>query len=169
LGKYLAGGMSFGAFGGRRDLMERFDPSRSDAFYHAGTFNNNVLSMTAGIVGLESLFTPNDAIALNKRGEGLKDLLNGIFKGQGVAMQVLGFGSLMTIHATKDKISSPADLKTSNQEVKELLFFDLIRDGFWIARRGMISLSLTITDEDCNAFAATVEAFVKRRIRLLPS
>ena len=26
LGKYLGGGASFGAFGGRRDIMERFDP-----------------------------------------------------------------------------------------------------------------------------------------------
>src|SRR3546814_20607193 len=31
MGKYLGGGLSFGAFGGRRDLMERFDTSRSDA------------------------------------------------------------------------------------------------------------------------------------------
>ncbi|HXC89829.1 MAG TPA: aminotransferase class III-fold pyridoxal phosphate-dependent enzyme, partial [Stellaceae bacterium] len=40
LGKYLGGGMSFGAFGGRPDIMERFDPRRPDAFQHAGTFNN---------------------------------------------------------------------------------------------------------------------------------
>ena len=43
LGKYIGGGLSFGAFGGRRDLMERFDPHRADALRHAGTFNNNVL------------------------------------------------------------------------------------------------------------------------------
>ncbi|KAF4333053.1 acetylornithine aminotransferase [Fusarium beomiforme] len=29
LGKYLGGGMTFGAFGGRRDLMERFDPTKA--------------------------------------------------------------------------------------------------------------------------------------------
>ncbi len=29
LGKYLGGGMSFGAFGGRVDLMSRFDPDRA--------------------------------------------------------------------------------------------------------------------------------------------
>src|SRR5215469_5725539 len=52
LGKYVGGGMSFGAFGGRADLMERFDPRRPDAFQHAGTFNNNVLTMNAGLVGL---------------------------------------------------------------------------------------------------------------------
>ncbi len=49
VGKYLAGGMSFGAFGGRRDLMAAYDPTRPGARFHAGTFNNNVLSMSAGI------------------------------------------------------------------------------------------------------------------------
>src|SRR5215472_14360997 len=58
LGKYVGGGMSFGAFGGRADLMERFDPRRPDAFQHAGTFNNNVLTMNAGLVGLTELCTP---------------------------------------------------------------------------------------------------------------
>ena len=28
VGKYLAGGMSFGAFGGRAELMGRYDPTR---------------------------------------------------------------------------------------------------------------------------------------------
>ena len=30
-GKYLGGGASFGAFGGKRDLMERFDPTQPDS------------------------------------------------------------------------------------------------------------------------------------------
>lgn len=169
LGKYLAGGMSFGAFGGRRACMERFDPTRPDAFFHAGTFNNNVLSMAAGIAGLESVFTPEAAVSLNRRGDALRNALNNAFTRHGVAMQTLGYGSLMTIHATGNKVASPEDLSTSNQAVKELLFFDLIADGFWIARRGMISLSLTITDDDCAQFAGAVESFIERRIRLLPS
>ncbi len=51
-GKYLGGGLAFGAFGGRADLMQRFDPSRADALPHAGTFNNAVLTMAAGAAGL---------------------------------------------------------------------------------------------------------------------
>ena len=58
LGKYFGGGLSFGAFGGRRELMERFDPRRADALGHAGTFNNNVLTMAAGLAGLRELWTP---------------------------------------------------------------------------------------------------------------
>ena len=49
--------MSFGAFGGRRELMERFDPRRPDAVAHAGTFNNNVLTMTAGLTAITEVFT----------------------------------------------------------------------------------------------------------------
>ena len=52
LGKYIGGGMSFGAFGGRADIMDLFDPRRPDALPHAGTFNNNVLTMSAGLAGL---------------------------------------------------------------------------------------------------------------------
>ncbi|MEO8714601.1 MAG: aminotransferase class III-fold pyridoxal phosphate-dependent enzyme, partial [Acetobacteraceae bacterium] len=48
LGKYIGGGMSFGAFGGRAEIMDLFDPRRPDALPHAGTFNNNVLTMSAG-------------------------------------------------------------------------------------------------------------------------
>ena len=58
LGKYIGGGMSFGAFGGRADIMSRFDPRRADALPHAGTFNNNILTMSAGVVGLEQVYTP---------------------------------------------------------------------------------------------------------------
>ena len=42
-GKYVGGGLAFGAFGGRADLLDRFDPSRPDALPHAGTFNNDGL------------------------------------------------------------------------------------------------------------------------------
>ena len=58
LGKYVGGGMSFGAFGGRADLMEWFDPRNKNGFQHAGTFNNNVLTMNAGYVGLTEIYMP---------------------------------------------------------------------------------------------------------------
>ena len=69
LGKYVGGGMSFGAFGGRTDIMDMFDPRRADALPHAGTFNNNVLTMSAGLAGLTEVYTPAEAAVLNQRGE----------------------------------------------------------------------------------------------------
>src|SRR5262249_17255741 len=59
-GKYLGGGLSFGAFGGKADIMGRLDPRRGDALSHAGTFNNNVLSMAAGCAGLTKVLTETE-------------------------------------------------------------------------------------------------------------
>ena len=56
-GKYIGGGLAFGAFGGRADLLSRFDPSRPDSLPHAGTFNNAVLTMAAGAAGLTEVYT----------------------------------------------------------------------------------------------------------------
>jgi glutamate-1-semialdehyde 2,1-aminomutase len=47
LGKYLGGGLSTGAFGGRKEIMARYDHRAEKAFKHAGTFNNNICSMMA--------------------------------------------------------------------------------------------------------------------------
>src|SRR5262249_19082176 len=87
LGKYGGGGMSFGAFGGRADLMERFDPRRPDAFQHAGTFNNNVLTMSAGLIGLTEIYTPDRSRVLNAFGERLRERLNATAQRHGLAMQ----------------------------------------------------------------------------------
>ncbi len=50
--------MSFGAFGGRESLMAIYDPRRSDAIPHAGTFNNNTLTMSCGVTALTELYPP---------------------------------------------------------------------------------------------------------------
>ena len=84
-GKYIGGGMSFGAFGGRGDIMDLFDPRRPDALPHAGTFNNNVLTMNAGLVGLTEIYTPEAAKALNARGDALRERLNEFVPGGGRA------------------------------------------------------------------------------------
>ena len=89
-GKYLGGGMSFGAFGGRGSIMERFDPSRPDALPHSGTYNNNVLTMAAGVAGLSRVFTPEAADALTATGERFKARLNAIGLRRGVPVQVTG-------------------------------------------------------------------------------
>ena len=168
LGKYLGGGMSFGAFGGRRQLMEHFDPTRENAWPHAGTFNNNVLTMAAGAVGLDEVLTPEALSDLNRRGDGLRHAVNGVFSDAGVDMQATGVGSLMTIHATAAPIATPSDLGRGNELVKELFFFDMLDAGFWMARRCMIALSLPVTDGAVAGFVAAVGGFVERRADVLP-
>ena len=76
LAKFVGGGLSFGAFGGRADLMRRFDPSRPDALQHGGTFNNDVLTMAAGAAGLTQVLTKAEISRLNDLGDRLRDRLN---------------------------------------------------------------------------------------------
>ena len=152
LGKYIGGGMSFGAFGGRRDIMDRYDPRRADALPHAGTFNNNVLTMAAGVAGLTHLFTPDVADALFARGETLRARLNA----QALpGMRWSGLGSLMALHFDR-----------AQDGLRELFFFDMLERGYYLARRGMMALSLEIGAAECDGFCAAAAEFASVRSRL---
>src|ERR1700692_482659 len=56
LGKIIGGGMPVGAFGGRRDIMERLAPL--GPIYQAGTLSGNPVAMIAGLTTLELLAAP---------------------------------------------------------------------------------------------------------------
>ncbi len=163
LGKYIGGGMSFGAFGGRRDIMDRYDPRRADALPHAGTFNNNVLTMAAGVAGLTELFTPAAADALFRRGETMRARLNALSP----AMQWTGLGSLLTAHFHQGTIRRPADIAGVGPGLRELFHLDMLDHGFYLARRGMIALSLEVGDAELDGFVAAVAEFLNSRGPLL--
>lgn len=79
LGKWVGGGMSFGAFGGRSDIMEMYDPRNSGGLAHAGTFNNNVISMAAGCAGCKVL-DEKTTDRLNDLGERLKETVTDVIE-----------------------------------------------------------------------------------------
>ena len=159
--------MSFGAFGGRRDIMELFDPTKPDSLPHAGTFNNNALTMAAGVAGYGEVYTPAAAAELNDRGEKIRERLNAICARNKVAFQFSGIGSMMTAHATSRPIRTAADIATGNQDAKELFFFDMMAAGIWIARRGFVALNIMIGEAEGDRFVAAVEEFVTARKALL--
>lgn len=163
LGKYIGGGLSFGAFGGKAEIMQLYDPSRANSLPHGGTFNNNVLTMSAGLAGMTQVYTPEAARLLNARGETLRGQLNKLCQRHEVAMQFTGMGSMMTVHMTDQPIRSQADAAKGNQKLRELFFFDLLEQGIWIARRGMINLSLPVEDAETEVLLRTVERFIMRR------
>jgi glutamate-1-semialdehyde 2,1-aminomutase len=158
--------MTFGAFGGRRELMSRFDPRTPDAVPHAGTFNNNVLSMAAGHAGLSRLFTAETSDALFRRGERLRNDLNAISVESGARIRWTGIGSLLTAHFQTQPIRAARDIRPE-RELRELFHLDMLDRGFYLARRGMIALSLEIGDDDCRSFCSAVEHFLAQRRSLL--
>jgi glutamate-1-semialdehyde 2,1-aminomutase len=167
LGKYVGGGMSFGAFGGKAEIMQWFDPRRADGFQHAGTFNNNVLTMNAGHVGLTEVYTPEHARALNEFGDGLRERLNAIPARRGLAMQFTGIGSMIGVHMTDRPIRSAADAAQSDAVLLDLFYFDLIARGIWFAKRGMMALSIALEEADAGKLLAAVEDFAETRAPLL--
>ncbi len=167
LGKYFGGGLSFGAFGGRADVMLRYDPRSSGALQHAGTFNNNVLTMAAGLAGLTQVLTADALDALNARGDALRQRLNAMFAQQGVALQVTGLGSLMQLQVVAGAIRNADDLTASDDRLKALLFFDLLARGVFMARRGLMALSLPFDDAAVAELEAAMRDVVAERRDLL--
>ncbi len=150
IGKFFGGGLAFGCFGGRRDIMDLFDPRRPGALGHAGTFNNNTLTMAAGIAAA-GLLTAEALDAVNARGERFRADLNALFESRQAPFHATGLGSLMNVHMRGD----PA--------LRKLMFLDMLRDGIYFAQRGLIALSFPITDDDTEAFLAATDRFVTDR------
>jgi glutamate-1-semialdehyde 2,1-aminomutase len=166
LGKYVGGGMSFGAFGGKTEIMEWFDPRRADGFQHAGTFNNNVLTMNSGYVGLTEIYTPERARALNQFGDGLRERLNAAVRRRGLAMQFTGIGSMIGVHMTDRPLRSAADAAKGHAGLLDLFYFDLVERGIWFAKRGMMALSIALDEADADKLLAAVEDFADTRAPL---
>ena len=151
LGKYIGGGFSFGAFGGARRLMDRYDPTKPGSLAHAGTFNNNVMSMAAGAVGLREIYTPEAARALSAAGESLKQRLNAVFAQKNVAMQATGVGSLLSIHFQRKPIRRPADVDSADEK-RALFHLEMMQRGYYLARRGYMALSVVLEPKDYDGF-----------------
>lgn len=159
LGKYIGGGMPCGVLGGRRDIMAQFDP-RHGGLSHAGTFNNNVLTMAAGIAGLEQVYTGEAALELNARGDRLREQLNEVLAP--MSMQFTGQGSVMNLHPTGLPIRRPADVPTDRNDLRDLFFFHLLEWGIYSARRGLFALSLPLTDRELSRLVTAAQVFVER-------
>jgi glutamate-1-semialdehyde 2,1-aminomutase len=167
LGKYIGGGLSFGAFGGRESIMGQFDPRNPGATPHAGTFNNNVLTMAAGAAGLSQLYTPAVAVALNDLGDALRERLNAMCRDRGAALQFIGSGSLMNLQAGTHEIRCSDDLLPIGNIVKDLFFFHMVRNGIYLARRGFIVLSIPIGQQEVNHFVTAFDSFLEEYLPLL--
>jgi glutamate-1-semialdehyde 2,1-aminomutase len=167
LGKYIGGGMSFGAFGGSDTIMQMYDPRRSDAIPHAGTFNNNTLTMAAGVAAMSEVLSDELLDEVNSRGDTLRIELNKIASDYGTCIQFTGLGSLLGMHTTSSPIHSTADLKDSDDRIMELVFLDLLEQGYYIARRGFIALMLPIGDTEIEGFINAFATVAKARGELL--
>jgi glutamate-1-semialdehyde 2,1-aminomutase len=167
LGKYLGGGITFGAFGGREEIMRLYDPRQSAGLTHSGTFNNNTLGMVAGYTGLSKVYTPEVTRDFNAMGDGFREKLQNIT--QGTKLTVTGRGSLLGLHFLQDgrKDIENNSQRVPNEELSELFWVEMMEDGFWTHKRGNISLMLGTPESELDRFVSCVKEFLTRHAELV--
>ncbi|MGF7161625.1 glutamate-1-semialdehyde 2,1-aminomutase [Rhodoligotrophos appendicifer] len=169
MGKYLGGGASFGVFGGRASIMDRFDPSSPDAFPHGGTFNNNVLSMAAGTAGLTQVLTEPVVTRMNDLGDQMREALNRSLQRARVGACVTGRGSMMALHFVPGPVTTPADRLAGNPQFHQLWQLEMLLRGCYVTPRGMLSLSIEVGQAEVDRFIECFEDFLQVNASVLPS
>ena len=163
-GKHL--GASF-ASGGRADLLAHLDPTRPGALPHAGTFDNDVFTMGAGLVALTEVVTPERAERLRADGEALRARLDRLCDLVEGGVQFTGCGSVLNVHFTGRPVTCPEDLASEPRGLFALFHLDLLEAGVYAARRGQINLSPPMTGADSDRIVAAVDGFLRRRRALV--
>ena len=163
LGKIIGGGLPVGAFGGRREIMELYDPTTGPTVSHAGTFNANPLTMLAGSVTMEQL-TPDVYRDLAEMTEELKQGIRAVCSELEVPVEVTGLGSLFGIHFSERPIVNYRDIAAGNHELRDRMFLGLLNEGILMASNLVGSLSTATTGDDLESFLRAFRTALARNI-----
>ncbi len=155
LGKVIGGGLPVGAFGGRREIMEKVAPI--GPIYQAGTLSGNPLAMTAGIETLKLLAKPGVYKTLEKLSADLEKGLGDAAREAGVQMTFNRVGSMFTGFFTDRKVKDFTSAKTSDTDRFGKYFLSMLKNGVNLAPSQFEAafLSLSHSKMDINK---TIEA-----------
>ncbi len=156
LGKVIGGGMPVGAFGGRRDIMEKVSPL--GPVYQAGTLSGNPVAMTAGLKTLELIGMPGFFDSLGAKTE---RLVSGMVEAAGQAGVLLTenhLGGMFGLFFTEqDKVTDFAGATACDQQRFRRFFHAMLEHGVYLAPSAFEAgfISSAHSDED---IAATLSA-----------
>ena len=159
LGKIIGGGTPVGAFGGKREIMEMYDP-RQKKLYHSGTFNGNAVTMAAGLATM-SAYDQDAVDYINNLGKRFKKGVVDIYGRLGLNMQVSGEGSIYNILFTDKKVKNYRDVAAAHEDLNKVLYLDLLTRGVFDAERGMFSMSTAMTEADIDFGLETLESALR--------
>jgi glutamate-1-semialdehyde 2,1-aminomutase len=164
LGKIVGGGMPVGAFGGRRDIMEKLAPL--GPVYQAGTLSGNPVAMAAGLKTLELI--TSDADFYTKLEQRTQHLLAGL-KGKAIEARIpfltTSVGGMFGLYFNDgSKIETYADVMRSDADRFKKFFHLLLDDGIYLApsafEAGFVSIAHTESDIN-DTIAAAARAFAR--------
>jgi glutamate-1-semialdehyde 2,1-aminomutase len=156
LGKIIGGGLPVGAYGGRRDLMERVSPL--GGVYQAGTLSGNPLAVAAGLATLRALADPAVYARLEALGARMARGLEDAAARAGVPVTVNRVGSMLTAFFTDAPVTDYASARRSDTKRYARYFHAMLERGVFLApsqfEAAFVSLAHTEADLDAAAAAA---------------
>jgi glutamate-1-semialdehyde 2,1-aminomutase len=157
LGKIIGGGMPVGAFGGRRDIMERLAPL--GPVYQAGTLSGNPVAMIAGLTTLDLVSAPGFHRHLGAMTDLLVRRLEEAAAGAGIALRTNHVCGMFGFFFTRERaVDSYAKVMACDVERFKRFFHGMLREGVYFApsafEAGFLSAAHTTADVDATAAAA---------------
>ncbi|MDP8951647.1 MAG: glutamate-1-semialdehyde 2,1-aminomutase [Actinomycetota bacterium] len=131
LGKVIGGGLPVGAFGGRREIMERVAPSGS--IYQAGTLSGNPLAMTAGLATLRATGEPGFYERLEDLGERWRWGMREVASEGDVPFTINQVGSMVSIFFTEGPVTDFSTAARADTEAFKDFFWHMLRRGVYLA------------------------------------
>ncbi len=130
LGKVIGAGLPVGAFGGRRDIMQRIAPLGD--VYQAGTLSGNPLAMAAGLAQLRTLQTPGTYEVLEQKTQRLAEGIAEVAKKAKTPVQVAWVTGMLSVFFTKETVDNFAQAQTSDTAKFAQVWQTLAKQGvYW--------------------------------------
>ncbi len=131
LGKIIGGGLPVGAYGGRREIMEKMAPEGD--IYQAGTLSGNPLAMAAGLATLKMLKKGEIYQELEEKGRILFEGLEDAAEAAGLKVVTNRVGSLGTLFFTEGPVTDFASAKQGDGDMFKRFYADMLDQGIYLA------------------------------------
>ena len=147
LGKVIGGGLPVGAYGGKREIMERVAPAGD--IYQAGTLSGNPLAMISGLETLGSL-EKADYVYMNKLVDRLIEGYKEAAEKYHIPLQVNRAGSMVGFFFTDQPVVNFETAQTSNLDHFTKYYQGMINEGVFLPPSQFegLFLSTAHTEED---------------------
>lgn len=131
LGKIIGGGLPVGAYGGRREIMEKIAPE--GPVYQAGTLSGNPVAMSAGIATLKQLQRQGFYEELEEKSASLAEGLARGAEEAGVPVAINRVGSMLGLFFTDHSVENFNDARTSDLERFARYYRGMLENGIYCA------------------------------------
>lgn len=156
LGKIIGGGLPVGAFGGKREIMERLSPS--GGVYQAGTLSGNPLAMSAGIATLALLKQPGFYLNLEEKSRRIADGIAQAAKKAGYPIYSTRVGSMFCAFFTAGEVRDWPSAAACDTQAFAKYFIAMLNEGIYLApsqfETAFVSSAHTDSDIDLTIAAA---------------